>query len=89
MSLETGGVHPLAKELDIQLDTEISPFSYSVRMDIIGDHIVLVLADLYNAEGPERDYIYVVNWKQGLSTLVSHILHTMLPHHPPTTPQGT
>jgi hypothetical protein len=42
MSLETGGVHPLAKEGDLQLDTELSVSLLDVRADVIGDHIVLV-----------------------------------------------
>jgi hypothetical protein len=88
MSIETGGVHPLAKEPDIDLDTELS-FRSNVKMGFIGDHIVLVLAYLHNDWGPEGDEIYLVDWKQGRVTLVSHILYTIRIRHPRTTPQGT
>jgi hypothetical protein len=43
MGLETGGAHPLAGELDIQLDTELSANLLDVQAEVIGDQIVLVL----------------------------------------------
>lgn len=70
MSLETGGLHPLAREPDIQLDTELSMNLLDVRADVIGDHIVLVLVDL-RIQNPEGDAIYLVDWKRGQVTLVS------------------
>ena len=69
MSLETGGVHPLAKEPDLPLDTQLPVNLLDVRADIIGDHIVLVLVDL-RPDNPESDAIYLVDWKQGRITLV-------------------
>lgn len=69
MSLETGGAHPLAREPDIQLDTELSVSLLDVRADVIGDQIVLVLVDL-RIHNPESDTIYLVDWKRGSMTLV-------------------
>jgi hypothetical protein len=69
MSLETGGVHPQAKLPDLRLDTHLPVSLLDVRADVIGDQIVLVLVDLRN-EHPESDAIYLVDWKQGLMTLV-------------------
>jgi hypothetical protein len=71
MSLETGGPHPLATEPDIQLGTELSVNLLDVRADVIGDQIVLVLVDL-RIHNPESDAIYLVDWKRGRMTLVSH-----------------
>ena len=71
MSLETGGAHPLATEPDIQLDTELSVNLLDIRADVIGDHIVVVLVDL-RIHHPESDAIYLVDWKRGRTTLVSH-----------------
>ena len=71
MSLEKGGAHPLAREPDLQLDTELSVNLLDVRADVIGDQIVLVLVDL-RTQNPENDAIYLVDWKQGRMTLVSH-----------------
>jgi hypothetical protein len=70
MSLETGGAHPLAREHDIPLDTELSVSLLDVRVDVIGDQIVLVLVDL-RIHNPESDAIYLVDWKRGRMTLVS------------------
>jgi hypothetical protein len=70
MSLETGGAHPLAREPDIQLDTELPVSLLEVRADVIGDQIVLVLVDL-RIHNPESDAIYLVDWKRGSTTLVS------------------
>jgi hypothetical protein len=42
-----------------------------VRADVIGDQIVLVLVDL-RIQSPENDTIYLIDWKQGKMTLVSH-----------------
>jgi hypothetical protein len=70
MSLETGGAHPLAREPDIQLDTELSVSLLDVRADVIGDQIVLVLVNL-RIHNPENDAIYLVDWKRGRMTLVS------------------
>ena len=69
MSLETGGAHPLAKLPDLRLDTQLPVSLLDVRAAVIGDQIVLVLVDL-RAEAPESDAIYLVDWKQGLMTLV-------------------
>jgi hypothetical protein len=74
MSLETGGAHPLAREADLELDTTLPVDLLDVRADIIGDQIVLVLVDL-RTEDPQSDVIYLVDWKQGHMTLVSHTLH--------------
>jgi len=74
MSLETGGPHPLAREPDIQLDTELSMNLLDVRADVIGDHVVLVLVDL-RIQNPEGDAIYLVDWKRGRVTLVSRVPH--------------
>jgi hypothetical protein len=74
MSLERGGAHPLAREPDLQLDTELSVNLLDVRADVIGDQIVLVLVDL-RVQDPENDAIYLVDWKQGRMTLVSHAPH--------------
>jgi hypothetical protein len=70
MSLETCGPHPLAREPDIQLDTELSVNLLDVRADVIGDHVVLVLVDLC-IRNPEGDTIYLVDWKRWQVTLVS------------------
>jgi hypothetical protein len=70
MSLETGGAHPLAREPDIELDTELSVNLLDIRADVIGDQIVLVLVDL-RIQNPESDAIYLVDWKRGRMTLVS------------------
>jgi hypothetical protein len=75
MSLETGGAHPLAREADLQLDTDLPVNLLDVRADVIGEQIVLVLVDL-RTEDPESDVIYLVDWKQGRMTLVSHMVHT-------------
>jgi hypothetical protein len=93
MSLETGGTHPLAREPDLQLDTELSVNLLDVRADIIGDQIVLVLVDL-RIQNPESDAIYLVDWKRGKMTLVSHPSDMVTkkrrfsiqlnPFHPPT-----
>ena len=69
MSLETGGAHPLAKLPDLRLDTQLPVSLLDVRADVIGDQIVLVLVDL-RTEAPESDAIYLVDWRQGLMTLV-------------------
>ncbi|KAH9059655.1 hypothetical protein EDB87DRAFT_753115 [Lactarius vividus] len=69
MSLETGGAHPLAKLPDLRLDTQLPVSLLDVRADVIGDQIVLVLVDLRN-DAPESDAIYLVDWKQGLMSLV-------------------
>jgi hypothetical protein len=69
MSLQTGGIHPLAKEADLPLDTQLPVSLLDVRADIIGDQIVLVLVDLRPLH-PKSDTIYLVDWKQGLMTLV-------------------
>ncbi|KAI0252941.1 hypothetical protein BJV78DRAFT_1281278 [Lactifluus subvellereus] len=69
MSLKTGGVHPLAKEPHLPLHTQLPVSFLNVRADIIGDYIVLVLVDL-RPNNPERDAIYLVDWKKGLMTLV-------------------
>lgn len=74
MSLEMGGPHPLAREPDLQLDTELSVNLLDVRADVIGEQIVLVLVDL-RPQNPESDSIYLVDWKQGQMTLVSHASH--------------
>jgi hypothetical protein len=74
MSLETGGVHPQAKLPDLRLDTHLPVSLLDVRADVIGDQIVLVLVDLRN-EHPESDAIYLVDWKQGLMTLVHRAPH--------------
>jgi hypothetical protein len=71
MSLETGGAHPLAREPDIQLGTDLSVNLLDVRADVIGDQIVLVLVDL-RIHNPKSDAIYLVDWKRGRMTLVSH-----------------
>jgi hypothetical protein len=76
MSLERGGAHPLAREPDLQLDTELSVNLLDVRADVIGDQIVLVLVDL-RIQNPENDAIYLVDWKQGQMTLVSLHLRTV------------
>ncbi|KAF8495686.1 hypothetical protein F5888DRAFT_1804665 [Russula emetica] len=61
MSLETGGVHPLATEPDIQLNTDLSVNLLDVRADVIGgDQIVLVLVDL-RIHNPESDAIYLAH----------------------------
>jgi len=73
MSLETGGVHPLAKAPDLQLDTTLPVSLLDVRADVIGDQIILVLVDLRN-EAPESDAIYLVDWKEGLMTLVRSVI---------------
>jgi len=75
MSLETGGAHPLAREVDLQLDTDLPVNLLDVRADVIGEQIVLVLVDL-RTEDPESDVIYLIDWKQGRMTLVSHMVHT-------------
>ena len=72
MSLETGGAQPLAWEADLQLDTDLPVNFLDVRADVIGEQIVLVLVDL-RTEDPESDVIYLVDWKQGCMTLVSHM----------------
>ncbi|KAH9059411.1 hypothetical protein EDB83DRAFT_2607181 [Lactarius deliciosus] len=69
MSLETGGAHPLAKLPDLRLDTQLPVSLLDVRADVIGDQIVLVLVDLRN-DAPESDAIYLVDWRQGLMSLV-------------------
>lgn len=74
MSLETGGAHPLAKLPDLRLDTQLPVSLLDVRADVIGDQIVLVLVDLRD-EDPENDAIYLVDWKQGLMTLVHRAPH--------------
>ncbi|KAN0129012.1 hypothetical protein V8E53_013162 [Lactarius tabidus] len=74
MSLETGGVHPQAKLPDLRLDTHLPVSLLDVRADVIGDQIVLVLVDLRN-DHPESDAIYLVDWKQGLMTLVHRAPH--------------
>ena len=88
MSLETGGAHPLAKEPDIQLDTALALSPHNVRMDIMGDIVVLILANLRNEKDTESDCIYLVDWKQGRMTLVSHILYMIRLRHPQIMPQG-
>ncbi|KAF8491050.1 hypothetical protein F5888DRAFT_1807679 [Russula emetica] len=61
MSLETGGVHPLATEPDIQLNTDLSVNLLNVRVDVIGgDQIMLVLVDL-RIHNPESDAIYLAH----------------------------
>ncbi|KAF8488761.1 hypothetical protein F5888DRAFT_1809420 [Russula emetica] len=61
MSLETGGVHPLATEPDIQLNTDLSVNLLDIRVDVIGgDQIVLVLVDL-RIHNPESDAIYLAH----------------------------
>jgi hypothetical protein len=70
MSIETGSAHPLAAEPDIQLDTELSVNLLDVRLDVIGDHIVVVLVDLF-IHHPESDAIHLVDRKRGRMTLVS------------------
>jgi hypothetical protein len=75
MSLETGSAHPLAQEADLQLDTDLPVNLLNVRADIIGEQIVLVLVDL-RTKDPESNIIYLVDWKQGRMTLVSHMVHT-------------
>jgi hypothetical protein len=70
MSLETGGIHPLAKEADILLDTQLPANLLNVRADVIGDHVIIVLVDL-RPDNPECDAIYLVDWKQGSMTRVS------------------
>ena len=80
MSLERGGAHPLAREPDLQLDTELSVNLLDVRADVIGDQIVLVLVDL-RIQNPENDAIYLVDWKQGQMTLVSHAPLTYCTRH--------
>jgi hypothetical protein len=77
MSLETGGVHPQAKLPDLRLDTHLPVSLLDVRADVIGDQIVLVLVDLRN-DHPESDAIYLVDWKQGLMTLVRRLSHPQL-----------
>ena len=67
MSLETGRAHPLAWEVDLQLDTDLPVNLLDVRADVIGEQIVLVLVDL-RTEDPESDVIYLVDWKQGRAT---------------------
>ena len=62
----------MAKEPDLPLDTQLPVNLLDVRADIIGDHIVLVLVDL-RPNNPGSDAIYLVDWKQGLMTLVSAI----------------
>jgi hypothetical protein len=91
MSLETGGAHPLAKLPDLRLDTHLPVNLLDVRADVIGDQIVLVLVDL-RTEAPESDAIYLVDWKQGLMTLVRldvgaspRAILTRLPVGPPRT----
>jgi hypothetical protein len=69
MSLQTGGIHPLAKQADLSLDTQLPVSLLDVRADIIGDQIVLVLVDL-RPSNPKNDSIYLVDWKKGLMTLV-------------------
>ena len=69
MSLETGGIHPLAKKADIPLETRLPVNMLDVRADIIGEHVVLVLVDL-RPDDPEDDAIYLVDWKRGTMTLV-------------------
>ncbi|KAH9955669.1 hypothetical protein BC827DRAFT_1235548 [Russula dissimulans] len=73
MSLETGGAHPLAREPDLLLNTQLPVNLLDVRADVIGDHIVLVLVDL-RTDNPESDAIYLVDWKQGRMTLVSKFM---------------
>lgn len=80
MSLGTGGVHPLAMEPDIQLDTELPVNLLDVRADVIGDQIVLVLVDL-RIHNPESDAIYLVDWKRGRITLVSRPSGTQYVRH--------
>lgn len=62
MSLEMGGAHPLAREYDFQLDSELS-VNLDARVDIMGDQIVLA--------NPRREAIYLVDWKQGKMTAAS------------------
>jgi hypothetical protein len=69
MSLETGGIHPLAKKADIPLETQLPVNMLDVRADIIGEHVVLVLVDL-RPNDPEDDAIYLVDWKRGTMRLV-------------------
>jgi len=54
MSLETGRVHPLAREADLQDDTTLPVDFLNVQVDIIGDQTVLVLVFLCT-ENPESD----------------------------------
>jgi hypothetical protein len=77
MSVETGGAHQLAKKPNIQLDTELHLSPNNVRMDIMGDNIILLLVNMRREENPESDSIYLVDWKQGYMALVSHMLHTI------------
>lgn len=70
MCLEMGGAHPLAREPNLLLDMQVPVNLLDVRVDVIGDHIVLVLVDL-RMENPESDTIYLVDWEQGRMTLVS------------------
>ena len=58
-----GGAHPLAREYDFQLDSELSVYP-DARVDIMGDQIVLA--------NPRREAIYLVDWKQGRMTVASH-----------------
>ncbi|KAF8263734.1 hypothetical protein EI94DRAFT_1740257 [Lactarius quietus] len=74
MSLETGGAHPQAKHPDLKLDTQLPVSLLDVRADVIGDQIVLVLVDLRN-DLPERDAIYLVDWRQGTMSLVHRAPH--------------
>ena len=64
MSVETGRAHPLAREADLQLDTDLPVNLLDIQADVIGEQTVLVLVDLHT-EDPESDVIYLVDWKQG------------------------
>ena len=46
MSLESGGAHPLAREADLQPDTDLPVNFLDVWADVIWNQIVLVLVDL-------------------------------------------
>ncbi|KAF8493783.1 hypothetical protein F5888DRAFT_1806110 [Russula emetica] len=61
MSLETGGVHLLATEPDIQLNTDLLVNLLDVQADVIGgDQIMLVFVDL-RIHNPESDAIYLAH----------------------------
>jgi hypothetical protein len=46
MCLKMGGAHPLTREADLQLDTDLPINLLDVRADVIEEQIVLVLVDL-------------------------------------------
>jgi hypothetical protein len=69
ISLEMGGIHPLAKKVDIPLEIRLPMNMLDMRADIIGEHIVLILVDL-RPDNLEDDTIYLVDWKQGTMSLI-------------------